>query len=432
MRQRLHEIIYRAKPGDTPSELYDIFIALTAVISVTPLMIKGTHPILDLVDIVTVYILFADYLLRWITVDLSPAGGGVRAFFTYPFRLLPILAMLSLLPSLGLLGPAFRIMRIFRILIILPYSKNYERVVRVFGKERKTLSAVLFLALGYIFISALAIFSYEPDTFEDFFGAVYWATVSLTTVGYGDVYPVSDIGRLISMISSFFGIAVIALPAGIITAGFVDEIKAAEEEEQGAPSLIERRHLKITPLVKRYALIMTIGVILNQSLALLAERFNLPVWLDTVGTLYVTIVLEPTAGLIIAIVDSLILAITTYGAASIFYYVVAAAVVLIVGCWVMADGVFIKKRILPGILLVFLASAFLEAGIEFMISGLAAPVPHWQNFFYRQALAAGAGEAMAIFFGMTVVKAFDTVVTAALLFVLYRLTPQAYRSVNNA
>ena len=68
--------------------------------------------------------------------------------------------------------------------------------------------------------------------FEDFFEAVYWATVSLTTVGYGDLYPVSTAGRVIAMLSSFFGIAVIALPAGIITAGFMERLQRRNDKRR--------------------------------------------------------------------------------------------------------------------------------------------------------------------------------------------------------
>lgn len=73
-------------------------------------------------------------------------------------------------------------------------------------------------------ISALIMFNVEPDTFGNFFDAIYWATVSLTTVGYGDIYATSTLGKIITMISSIFGIAIVALPAGIITAGYMDEI----------------------------------------------------------------------------------------------------------------------------------------------------------------------------------------------------------------
>ena len=80
------------------------------------------------------------------------------------------------------------------------------------------------MAGGYIVISALVVFNVEPDSFNTFFDAIYWATVSLTTVGYGDIYPVSTLGRIITMVSSIFGIAIVALPAGIITAGYMNEL----------------------------------------------------------------------------------------------------------------------------------------------------------------------------------------------------------------
>lgn len=86
--------------------------------------------------------------------------------------------------------------------------------------------AVLYLAIGYIFVCTLIIFNVEPDSFNTFFDAIYWATISLTTVGYGDIYPITTLGRIITMVSSFMGIAIVALPAGIITAGYMKEIES--------------------------------------------------------------------------------------------------------------------------------------------------------------------------------------------------------------
>lgn len=81
------------------------------------------------------------------------------------------------------------------------------------------------IAIGYIFLTVLIVFNVEPDTFDSFFDAIYWACVSLTTVGYGDLYPVSTLGRAIAMFSSLVGIAIIALPAGIITGGYIDVMR---------------------------------------------------------------------------------------------------------------------------------------------------------------------------------------------------------------
>ena len=117
----------------------------------------------------------------------------------------------------------FRVLRIFK---SFRYSKNIQIVLQVGKNSKKALIAVLYLAIGYIFVCALIIFNVEPDSFNTFFDAIYWATISLTTVGYGDIYPITTLGRIITMVSSFMGIAIVALPAGIITAGYMKEIES--------------------------------------------------------------------------------------------------------------------------------------------------------------------------------------------------------------
>ena len=109
-------------------------------------------------------------------------------------------------------------------------------IANIFKKQKEPLGCVLLLAFAYILISALIVFNVEPDSFNTFFDAIYWATVSLTTMGYGDIYPVTEIGRVVTMVSSIFGIAIVALPAGIITAGYMDELgkisKSANDESE--------------------------------------------------------------------------------------------------------------------------------------------------------------------------------------------------------
>ena len=86
---------------------------------------------------------------------------------------------------------------------------------------------MLAFTTSYIIIAALVIFHIEPG-FRNFFEALYWATVSLTTIGYGDLVPTTMLGRIVTMVSSIMGVAVIALPSGIVTAGYM---KALEDEE---------------------------------------------------------------------------------------------------------------------------------------------------------------------------------------------------------
>ena len=111
----------------------------------------------------------------------------------------------------------------------------------VFKSQKKPLVTVGCLAIAYVLISALVIFNVEPDSFETFFDAVYWATVSLTTMGYGDIYPITTIGRVVTMISSVFGIAIIALPSGIITAGFMEELNKKYDDEVSEDETINER-----------------------------------------------------------------------------------------------------------------------------------------------------------------------------------------------
>ena len=148
-----------------------------------------------------------------------------------------IIDLLSILPSVTTANHALRVFRIlrlfktFRIFKAFRYSKNITIITNVLKNERDALATVGVLALSYIFVTALIVFQVEPQTFDDFFGAIYWATVSLTTVGYGDIYPVSQIGQVISMISSFLGIAVVALPSGIIISGYQAEIEKERKDK---------------------------------------------------------------------------------------------------------------------------------------------------------------------------------------------------------
>ena len=98
-------------------------------------------------------------------------------------------------------------------------------ILKVFRKQNDSLMVVFGFALAYVLVSALVMFNAEPETFPTMYDAIYWATISLTTVGYGDVYAVSEVGKFITMISAILGIAIVALPAGIIIAGYQDELE---------------------------------------------------------------------------------------------------------------------------------------------------------------------------------------------------------------
>lgn len=238
MRKRIFEIIETSKDNDKASSIYDAIMLFAIIISIIPLGFKHSLRIFFYTDLITTVLFITDYFLRLFTADYKLSDTSVIAFVKYPFTPWAIVDLLSILPTITVLNPGFKLFRLLRIVRTLRvlrvfkafrYSKSIKIIARVIQTSREPLLAVCTLAICYILISALVIFNVEADSFNTFFDAVYWATVSLTTVGYGDIYPITTSGRIITMISSIFGIAIVALPAGIITAGYLEALNQSEE-----------------------------------------------------------------------------------------------------------------------------------------------------------------------------------------------------------
>ena len=232
MRKKLYSIIEPVGNDNKLSNIYDFIMMTTIVVSIFPLAFKETNAFFQWIDYITVSIFILDYLFRLLTADYK-LKKSVASFFVYPLTPMAIIDLVSILPSLTVLNSSFRLLKLFRLLRTLKvlrafkflrYSKSFDIISNVFKKQKKVLSAVATMAVAYVLISALVIYNVEPESFETFFDAIYWATISLTTVGYGDIYPVTTIGRIVTMISSVFGIAIIALPSGVITAGYLEEV----------------------------------------------------------------------------------------------------------------------------------------------------------------------------------------------------------------
>lgn len=230
------------------SRIYDWLMLIAIVIGIFPLMFREQYRVFWFFDLVSGCCFIIDYLLRWMTADLNSKKNRFIAFLLYPFTPMAIIDLLSILPTVNLLSPTFKVMRVSRLLKILRvikfvrYFEPLEIILAVIRRQKKVLCTVLSLAVFYIFITALIMFNAEEDInpetgqylFESFFDAFYWAACTLTTVGYGDLYPISDLGRGISIMSSMVGIAIIALPSGIITAGYMDELKNRRKQKDQA------------------------------------------------------------------------------------------------------------------------------------------------------------------------------------------------------
>lgn len=239
MRDRIYRIIELSNGEDKISSIYDWFMMTAIAVSLIPLIFKEQNTTFMIIDKVCVSIFIVDYILRWITADFKFGKKSAFSFIRYPFSPMAIVDLISVLPSFTVINNGFKILRVlrmvrafrvFRAFKALRYSKSFEIIVNVLKQSKEPLLAVGSLAIAYIFVSALVVFNVEPESFNSFFDALYWATVSLTTVGYGDIYPVSTIGRVVTMFSSIFGIAIVALPSGIITAGYMNVINKKNDK----------------------------------------------------------------------------------------------------------------------------------------------------------------------------------------------------------
>ncbi len=260
MREKIFSIIEPGHRGKKSITAYDILMLVAITASIIPLVFVEETKAFRIIEQITVSFFILDYILRWITADYR-LGKKAWSFALYPFTGWAIIDLLSILPGLQLLGKGFKIFRVTRLLRILRgfkfirYSDRIQVLGKVINKEKGVLLTVLGIAVFYVFLTALIMFNAEPHvnpatgnaSFEDFFDALYWATVTLTIVGYGDMIPVTDIGRFVSMLSSLFGVAVIALPSGVITASYLEELRSMKDKISNSSTLRDNNN----PIIKQ-------------------------------------------------------------------------------------------------------------------------------------------------------------------------------------
>ena len=196
----------------------------------------GFGGILSLVETVTVCFFGVDYALRIVTANyLYPESGERESVLRYVFSATGIIDLLSFLPFfLPVFFPSgvavfrmFRVVRIFRLFRINAYYDSLNVITEVIVSKRQQLMSSVFIILTLMLASSLCMYSLEheaqPEVFSNAFSGIWWSASTLLTVGYGDIYPVTTLGRVFSIIITFLGVGMVAIPTGIISAGFVEQ-----------------------------------------------------------------------------------------------------------------------------------------------------------------------------------------------------------------
>ena len=254
IRKRVFQMVEVGFLEDVPSRAYDIVNTLAIVINLVCSVLYTFAPIrervgglLDGIEILTAVFFAVDYVLRlWTAVYLYPKKRPAEAAWRYAISFYGVVDLLSFLPYfLPVVFPAgavafrmFRVMRIFRLFRLNAYYDSLNVITEVLASKKQQLMSSVFIIFILMTASSLCMYSLEhaaqPDVFDNAFSGMWWATSTLLTVGYGDIYPVTAAGKVFGMIITFLGCGLVAIPTGIISAGFVEQYTRLREMGESA------------------------------------------------------------------------------------------------------------------------------------------------------------------------------------------------------
>lgn len=237
-KKRIFDIIQIGKKDDLTSRAFDIFIVLTIITNIAVLFLEtfdelnAYAPLFKTVETVTVVIFCVEYLLRiWTAEYLYPGRGRLKAVFKFLVSFDGIVDLCTILPFFFLSGfiafRMLRVVRIFHLFRINAYYDSFNVITSVLYEKKNQIISSVFIIMVLIMASSLCMYSAEhevqPGVFNNAFSGIWWSISTILTVGYGDIYPVTILGRIMAIIISFLGVGVVAIPTGIISAGFVEQ-----------------------------------------------------------------------------------------------------------------------------------------------------------------------------------------------------------------
>ncbi|MBR5968662.1 MAG: ion transporter [Lachnospiraceae bacterium] len=240
-KRKIFDIIQIGNVGDLPSRLFDIILTVVIVASLAA-TIMSTYgefskyeTVLEAVELVTVILFTIEYILRvWTSDILYPDKSRAAAAFAFIFSVTGIVDLLTFFPYyLPIFFPAgavafrmFRVIRIFRLFSINSRYDAFSVILDVLNEKKKQIFSSVIMVSILMIASSLCMYSLEheaqPETFKNAFSGIWWSASTLLTIGYGDIYPITVGGKVMAIVISFLGVGMVAIPTGIISAGFVE------------------------------------------------------------------------------------------------------------------------------------------------------------------------------------------------------------------
>lgn len=238
MKEKIFNIIQIGDKSNTISRFFDIFITITIVsnILVTFLMtfkeLAFLFPLFKAIEYVTAGIFCVEYAVRiWTAEFLYPGMRKIKARYKFLVSFDGIVDLLTIVPVFFLSGfVIFRMLRVARIFHLFRLNAKYDSfnvITTVLFEKRNQIISSVFIVLILMLASSLCMYSVEheaqPEVFKNAFSGIWWSMSTLLTVGYGDIYPVTTLGRVMAICIAYLGVGAVAIPTGIISAGFVEQ-----------------------------------------------------------------------------------------------------------------------------------------------------------------------------------------------------------------
>ena len=262
-RKRIFEIIQIGNKEDLPSRAFDIGIVIAIVLNIAVLFLdtfdqlSAYDGVFRTVEIVTILIFCVEYALRIWTADLlyPEEKKKSRAILKFIFSFDGLVDLLTILPFFFLSGMGavrfLRVARIFHLFRINTQYESFQVITSVLKEKRNAILYSVFIIVVLILASSLTMYSVEhaaqPEAFKNAFSGIWWSVSTVFTVGYGDIYPVTVLGRVMGVIITFLGVGAVAIPTGILSAGFVEHysrmqrsVEAAEYKNSSAVILADK------------------------------------------------------------------------------------------------------------------------------------------------------------------------------------------------